>query len=272
MRRRLMTELPSREINHWQVQGGDICIQPVGSSEVLGPYLPLGGRSFVAEAFSRLLAENVDGIYLPVLPLTPVFGTQTRCGSIDVSETEVNHILRALLDDMLETGFRRILLVTYLDYACRYLPVEFYEDHQVAAVGVHLYGALNDRAVEKGIEEDSLVLGALRVLGREQVLAKCLAAAEHWKADGKRPAPLPETYVRLSEVGRTGVNFPKDYYPMPPSENLDPDAGAEVLRASAADKAPALESLRAYNEYLARRDSRGFLRGGWFSDEEGGAR
>lgn len=75
MQRRLITELPSRLINHWQVQGGDICVLPVGSVEVLGPHLPLGGRLFVAEAFAKLLAGAADGLYLPAVPLTPTFGT-----------------------------------------------------------------------------------------------------------------------------------------------------------------------------------------------------
>ena len=271
MHRRLITELPSRLINKWQVQGGDICILPVGSVEVLGPHLPLGGRTFVAEAFAKLLAEAADGLYLPPLPLTPVFGTGSLPGTIDVSESEVNRLLRGLMDDMLATGFRRILLVTYLDYARYYLPTEFYEDHEVAAAGIHLNEAFHRQMDSKGIRHDSVVLGALKLLGREDLLAKCLEAAKRWKAEGKEPTPLPESYQQLSKIGIPGVTFPKGYYPMPPTDVLDVDAGAAVIREAVAEKTPALESLRAYNEYLARRKSRGFLRGGWFRDEKGGA-
>ncbi|HUW55117.1 MAG TPA: creatininase family protein [Planctomycetota bacterium] len=272
MHRRLITELPSRVINKWQVQGGDVCILPVGSVEVLGPHLPMGARTFVAEAFAKLLAEAGDGLYLPPVPLSPVAGAAGLPGTVDVSEPPVNRLLRALLDDMLKTGFRRILLVTYLDYARYYLPVEFYEDHEVAAAGIHLNEALWRPTEKRGIGNDSVMLGALKLLGRDELLAKCLDAAERWKAEGKSAAPLPEAYQEVIKIGVAGVRFPKGYYPMPPTGVIDPDAGAEVLREAAAEKVPALEDLRAYNEYLARRGSRGFLRGGWFRDEEGGAR
>ena len=271
MHRRLITELPSRVINKWQVQGGDICILPVGSVEVLGPHLPMGGRTFVAEAFSKLLAEAGDGLYLPAVPLTPVFGTARLTGTVDVSEPPVNRLLRALLDDMLKTGFRRILLVTCLDYARYYLPTEFYEDHQVAAAGIHVNEALWRPTEKRGIGNDSVVLGALKLLGRDRLLAKCLDAAERWKTAGKPCTPLPEACQEISKIGVAGVHFPKGHYPMPPTDVLDADAGAEAIREAVDEKAPALEDLRAYNEYLARRGSRGFLRGGWFRDEEGGA-
>ena len=269
--RRLMTELPSRVINKWQVAGGDVCILPIGSAEVLGPHLPIGGRTFVAEAFAKLLAEAGDGLYLPVLPLTPVRGSAKLAGTVDVSALPVHRLIRALMDDMLATGFRRIVLVTYLDYVNYYLPTEFYEDHEVAAAGISVNGAVHQLVQEAGIDNDSVVLGALKVLGRDDLLAKCLAAAERWKQEGRENAPLPKAYETLTKIGYPAVHFPKGFYPMPPGAVIDPDAGAQVLRDAADEKATALEALSRYNHYLARRHDRGMMRGGQFDPAKGGA-
>ena len=66
----LIDELPSRLVNEYQTQGGDIMIIPVGSIDAIAPHLPVGARSFVAEAFADLLAKKSGGLRLPVLPLS----------------------------------------------------------------------------------------------------------------------------------------------------------------------------------------------------------
>ncbi len=266
MRRRI-TELPARVINRWQVQGGDAAILPVGSVEALGPHLPMGARLFVAEAFSRVLAEAGDALFLPSVSLTPVFGTQGAAGTIDVSEKETNALIRALLDDLVETGFRRIVLVTYLEYAAYYLPQELWEDRKAVAVGADLSERLYPKMRESGVGEDSVVLGALRILGQADLLEHCLDARKRWLEKGQAAAALPEAYDRLSGVGHTGVRFPKGYFPLLPSDVLDVDKGEAVLREAALEGISALDAMRRYNEFLVRRDARGFLKGGWFKDD-----
>jgi len=49
-----------------------------------------------------------------------------------------------------------------------------------------------------------------------------------------------------------------------PRGNLSPEKGEKVLRDRAAESVSALEGLRSYNEYLARRGDRGFERGSWY--------
>jgi hypothetical protein len=270
MHRRLMTELPSRLINRWQVQGGDICVLPVGTTEAVGPHLPLGARTFAAEALAKLLAESADGLLLPPVALSPVFGTQANPGTMDVSETETLTLVRALMDDMLATGFRRIVLVAYLEYACYYLPTEFYEDHNVAAAGVNVTGAVFRGMDRRGIREDSIILGAMRILGRDDLVAKCLAAAERWKAEGRKVTPLSAASQEMLALGHAGMRWPKGYFPVPPADRIDPEAGEAVLREAAAERLPGFEGLRRYNEFLLKRHSRAFKSGGWFRDEEGG--
>jgi len=266
MKRSLITELPAREINRHQVEGGDIMVLPVATVEVLGPHLPVGGRMYVADAFATLIAQAVGGMRLPVLAPGPVQGTGRMAGSIDVEEGPLHALVRGVMDDLWQTGWRRILLVTYLDYARYYLPQELYEDRNVAAAGMHLSEMLGGELSARGLGEDSIVVGALRVLGREDLVAKCEEAYARWKKSGKKPAALPEAFAALKKAGCVGVEYPKGYYPLWPGKKLDAEAGAEVLRNAAAERAPALESLRAYNEYLSRRNSRGFLKGNWFRE------
>ncbi|MHC4712757.1 MAG: creatininase family protein [Planctomycetota bacterium] len=265
MRRRI-TELPARIINRWQVQGGDAVILPVGSVEALGPHLPMGARVFVAEAFAGVLAEAADALLLPSVSLTPVFGTQGNPGTIDVSEKETNTLIRAILDDLVETGFRRIVLVTYLEYAAYYLPQELWEDRKAVVVGADLSERLHPKMRESGIGEDSVVLGALRILERGDLLKRCLEARKRWLEKGQDATALPEAYEQLRGIGHTGVRFPKGHFPLPPSEVLDVDKGEAVLRAAALEGRGALDAMRRYNEFLVRRDARGFLKGGWFKD------
>jgi hypothetical protein len=264
VRRTLLSELTSRQCNDFQVQGGDVVVVPVGSVEVLGPHLPVGGRCFVAEAFSLLLAQQVNGLYLPVTPFSSAAHGFDRPGSVDVSEESVNVYLRAVMDDLLATGFRRILLVTYLDYLRYYIPQEFYEDHAVASAGIHLEEELSLYVRESAIGEDSYIVGALRVLGRNALAERVEQENRRLLADGFTQAALPEAVARLNTVGTIGFAYPEGAYATPPNPNLSGEKGEQSLRQAAAALAPSVESLRAYNEYLARRStSRGLLWRGW---------
>lgn len=270
LQRRLLCELTSRQCNSYQVQGGDIMLVPVGSVEVLGPHLPVGERCFVAEAFCRLMAEQVNGLYLPVTPYTSVQSTFDRAGSVDVPESIVNVYVRAVMDDLLATGFRRILLVTYLDYLRYYIPQEFYEDYNVAAAGIHLGELLNRYGREEGVGEDSFIVGALRVLGRNDLVEKMERENQRLLSEvegGGRKEKEAEAWEALSalrRVGTIGFTYPRGAYPLPSNPNLSGEKGEQVLRRAVVELTPAVESLRDYNEFLAKRVvSRGLLWRGW---------
>lgn len=267
--RRLLCEQTSRQCNAYQVQGGDIMLVPVGSVEVLGPAMPLGGRCFVAEAFCRLMAEEVDGLCLPVTPYGSVQNTFDRPGSVDLPEQTVINYVRAVLDDLMATGFRRILLVTHADYLRYYTPQEFYEDHHVAAAGIHLGEQLRRYQRELGVGEDSCIVGAMRILGRNELAAKVERENRRLLKEGPQPAPFSGSLAALRRVGTIGFTFPPGAYPLPPNADLSGEKGEQVIRRAVADLAPAVESLRDYNEFLAKRPvARGLLWRGWrWTDE-----
>jgi len=263
--RHRLSELTSRQCNEYQVQGGDIILVPVGSVEILGPHLPVGGRCFVTEAFCRLMAEQVNGLSLPVTPYASVQNTFNRPGSVDVPETVVNHYLRAVLDDLHATGFRRVLLVTYLDYLRYYVPQEFYEDHGVAAAGIHLGELLGHHyGREQGIGDDSFIVGALRVLGKGDLVEKIERENRRLLGEGYEQPPLPDSLAALRRVGTIGFTYQKDGYPLPPNPGLSGEKGEQVLRRAVSELAPAVASLRDYNAFLAQRTvRRGLLWRGW---------
>jgi hypothetical protein len=253
-------EWTSRECNRYLVEGGDIAVLPVGSAEVLGPHLPLGGRCFVAEAFAQLLAAEVEGVRIPLTPFSSVAHTFDRPGSVAVPEMVVSRYVRAAMNDLLAGGFRRILLLTFNDYLAYYTSQEFYEDHGVAAAGIHLGELLWSREVG----EDSLIAGALRVLGRTELADKVVAENKRLLESKAEEPPLPEALQRLLGYGVIGYTYPAGAYPIPPNPNLSAEAGEEALRKAAAGLAPSVTALRDYNEFLAKRHAaRGLLWRGW---------
>ena len=264
MATRLIIDWTSRECNRYLVEGGDIAVIPVGSVEALGPHLPMGARCFVAEAFASLLADQVEGVRLPITPFSSAINTFDRAGSVAVPEEVVNSYIRATLDDLLVGGFRRILLVTHLDYLRYYIPQEFYEDHGVAAAGIHVGEAAYEFAREQAVGEDSIIVGALRVLGKRELAQRVIAENTRLLDSGFKPPELPPELARLRRSGRIGFTYPPGAYPISPNPELSGEKGEEVLRQTAAALALAVESLRDYNAFLAKRwTTRGLMWRGW---------
>ena len=261
---RLIIDWTSRECNRYLVDGGDIAVIPVGSVEALGPHLPMGARCFVAEAFAVLLADRVDGVRMPVTPFSSATNTFHRAGSVAVPEEVVNTYIRATMDDLLIGGFKRILLVTHLDYLRYYIPQEFYEDHGVAAAGIHVGEATYEFARDEAVGEGSVIVGALRVLGKHELAARVMGENKRLLEGGFRAAELQPDLARLRRSGHIGFTYPTGAYPIPPDPDLSGEKGEDALRKTAAALAPAVESLRDYNEFLAKRwKTRGLMWRGW---------
>jgi len=260
----LLSELTSRECNHYLVEGGDIAVLPVGSAEVVGPHLPVGAWYFAAEAFATLLAEGVDGLRLPLTPFSIAPAVYDRPGSVAVEHVPFTAYVRAAMDDLLAAGFCRILLVTHADYVGYYTPQEFYEDHGVAAAGLNLREAWSQALRARGVGEDSALAGALRVLGKGALLEKVMAENARLLKEGWQPTPLPDGLAHVLRQGVAGFRYPPGGFPVPPNPDLNPVAGEEALRAAVAALVPSVASLRTYNEFLAKRHaSRGLMWRGW---------
>jgi hypothetical protein len=230
----------------------------VGSVEPVAPYLPLGARTFVVEAFAHLLAAASGGMRLPAVALTPARQPRRGRGAVDVPEGALRMYVRAVLDDLAATAFRRIVLVTYDDYLRYYLPHEFYEDHRIALAGLHMGELLHGECRSRGLAEDAVVLGAMQVLGREGLVAKCIDA---WERARGEAAGASEDVAALRAVGSVGAFAGPGDCILCSNEKPDPAAGRKLLEEAAAARAPAFADLRSYNEFLSRRADRGMMRG-----------
>jgi len=257
--RTLMTEFTSREVGRYQTEGGDVAIVPVGSVEPLAAYLPVGARTFVVEAFAHLLADAACGLRLPVISLTSARAPRRGRGAVDVPGGALRQYVRAVLDDLYATAFRRIMLVAYDDYLRYYLPHEFYEDHHAAVAGLHMGELLHRACRERGIAEDAVALGAMDVLGRGDLVTKCLDAWERGRVTAG--ATIPEDVNALRSVGSVGAWRTLADCDLASAERPDATAGRVLLEDEAAKRAAAFADLRTYNEFLSRRTDRGMTRG-----------
>lgn len=264
---RCMQEMPSRVVNAYLRRGGDLCLVPVGSVERVGPHLPLGSRCFVVEVLARMLAEAADGLYLPVTPYSTVADTYKQPGSVDVPEEVLVTYVRNVLDELVENGFRRIVLLTYLDYLRYSLPCEYYEEEGVAVAGVHMQEALHRYGSDLPQAETSLVLAALRLLGKDD-LAKEVQARTRRLLARKAAFQEPPDYVReLRRWANLAYELGPRGFPVLPGKGASAAKGEALLKRMVRDFVPAVEALRDYNDYIQRRDSRGFQRGGRFDFE-----
>ncbi len=264
---RCVTEMPSRVANAYLRGGGDICIVPIGSVERVGPHLPLGTRCLVAETLAKMLAEAVDGLYVPVTPYSTVGDTWEQVGSVDVPEETLLVYVRDVVDELVANGFRRIIILTYLDYLRYSLPCEYYEEEDLAIAGVHLREALHRYGTDLPQTETSLALAAAKILGKDALAKEIQDRTRRLLAGKKSFTQLPDYVVQLRRFANLAYEMGPDGFPVLPGKGASAAKGERILRRMVKDFTPAVDALKEYNDYILRRESRGFQRGGQFKFE-----
>ena len=78
-----LEEMSQREVEEY-LKKSDICLIPVGSTECHGSQFPLGTDTFIAQAWAKLIAEEVNGIVFPTLPYGYTSTTAKFKGSISI--------------------------------------------------------------------------------------------------------------------------------------------------------------------------------------------
>jgi creatinine amidohydrolase/Fe(II)-dependent formamide hydrolase-like protein len=264
---RCLVEMPSRVANAYLKRGGDICLVPVGSVERVGPHLPLGSRCFVVEALAKMLAEAADGLYLPVTPYSTVGDTWKQPGSVDVPEETLVTYVRNVVDELIDNGFRRIIIMTYLDYLRYSLPCEYYEEEQIALAGIHMREGLHRFGADVPQAETSLLLAALKVLGNDALAAEVEARTQKLLAEKPAFTPVPAYVTELRRWANLAYEMGPSGFPVLPGKGASAAKGERLLKQMVKGFVPAVAALRDYNDYISRRESRGFERGGRFSFE-----
>jgi creatinine amidohydrolase/Fe(II)-dependent formamide hydrolase-like protein len=247
---RLLEMLPS-DVEAALQSGNDIAIVPIYSIEQHGPHLLLGTDSYGDEALVQELGRITGGMVLPAVPFSWVGCTNAFSGGVGVREAEFIRYLRAVVRGLWRAGFRRIVIWNGHGgnyYAMRTFPHEAFREDGIPVLTI--YG-LSDlpRAWEMAEEaggEAGLLTGALRILGREDLVQKVIETNRKAIAEfGDRPkVQLEPRAARDSRrLGVVGHDYSHECLHVQPDSRVDPDRGAEVIRKVAEHVAGVLEDF-----------------------------
>ncbi len=174
MRTRCLPAMTNKEVEDY-LKRSDIIIVPVGVTEMHGAY-PLDCEYVLAEAYARLVAEQVDGLVLPNLAYFHPGATQTGRGTVHMSMTDGFHYVTAIAESLLRQGFRRQIYIPGHQPTSQFLlPMitEFFDNNKVPIFYLDMMAYLQGQGV----------------------------MAPMFSADGKfpEPAPLISTEERLGQ-------------------------------------------------------------------------
>ena len=103
------------EMNWQQAQAAfaktDLAIIPTGAVEVYGPHLPLGSDGFVAQDLARRLAERVEAVVTPLIPVADSRSLLSFPGTLTVNPASLRAYLTDLSTSLAHWGIKRILFV-----------------------------------------------------------------------------------------------------------------------------------------------------------------
>ena len=250
---RLLEMFPS-DVEAALQSGNDLAIVPIYSIEQHGPHLLLGTDSYGDEAMVQELGRITGGMVLPAIPFSWVGCTNAFSGGIGVREAEFIRYLRAVVRGLWRAGFRRIVIWNGHGgnyYAMQTFPHEVFREDGIPVLtvyGLSDYPGAWKEAYEAG-GEAALLAGALRMLGREDLVQKIIETNRKAIAEfGDRPkVQLEPPAARESrKLGVAGHDYSHECLHVQPDSNLDPDKGAEVIKKVAGHVAGILEDFGKY--------------------------
>ena len=132
MRTRCLPSMTNHEVEEY-LKRSDIIIIPVGVAEMHGAY-PLDCEYVMAEAYARLIAEQVDGLVLPNLVYFHPGATQIGRGTVHMSMENGFRYVTAIAESLLQQGFRRQIYIPGHQPTSQFLlPLitEFFDNNKV---------------------------------------------------------------------------------------------------------------------------------------------
>jgi creatinine amidohydrolase len=90
----------------------DLAIVPTGAVEVYGPHLPLGSDGIVAQDLARRVAEQVEAVVTPLVPVGDSRSLLSFPGTLSVGSGALRAYLKDLCTGLAHWGIRRILFVS----------------------------------------------------------------------------------------------------------------------------------------------------------------
>ena len=235
---RTLTDLLPEEIEDYFAGGGDLAILPIGSIEHHGPHLVNGCDGYITLAKAQEVARLTGGMLFPMISTCWEGATNVYSGGIGVREEVFVEYLLAVVRGVRQTGFRRILIINSHGgnfYAMRVFPQHCLRETGIAVMTV--YGSAGcpeaDRARKEGVGEAASLLGALHLLGRDDLVEEIVeythkAIEEFGDRRGVDPAPASMQGAR--RLGIVGQDYFEEYrHAQPDSRQTDPRPGAELI-------------------------------------------
>ncbi|MFC4544208.1 creatininase family protein [Halosolutus amylolyticus] len=229
-----------------ELEGADVGVLPVGSTEQHGPALALGMDHLAAEAFARSAIDREDSVVLPTIPVGVSAHHRQFDGTLYVSPETFERYVTETIASLAEHGVRKVVVVNghggntgALRRAARTLR----DDRTAFAPPWNWWDSVEDVADdlfdEAGGHADAMESSLLWHLHADLVDADELAAAEDGASDGwgesVHGAALGFDTIDFSESGAVGR----------PTQ-ADPEKGAQVFEA-------ARDQLHALLDWLADR-------------------
>lgn len=185
-------------------RGLDTVVIPVGAHEGHGPHAPLSTDTIVAEEVAIRLAERIDALAAPVLPVSFSQQHLTFAGSISLSIDTLVTVLCEVVESLAGQGFTRFVLLsghggnrTAIDVAARKLKAKHGGKLQVVVLNLLALqtGAEFRRRVEAGVGRQ--FEGIWEAHGGEQETAAAMARDERLVHLDRSPPPAPgiEAYI-----------------------------------------------------------------------------
>lgn len=109
---RYLPEMSWTAVQDYLDRGGDLAIVSVGSTENHGPHAPLGTDSIVTEELCRRLADRLDALVAPVLPVGFAAQHLPFPGSITLRHETVAQVLMETALSLASQGFKRFIFLS----------------------------------------------------------------------------------------------------------------------------------------------------------------
>lgn len=184
MRTRCLPSMTNGEVEKY-LERNDIIVVPIGVSETHGMY-PLDCEYVMAEAYARLIAEQVDGLVLPNLVYFHPGATQIGRGTVHMSMRDGFNYVTAIAESLLQQGFRRQIYIPGHEPISQFLlPMitQFFDDNKVPLFYCDImaylqkkglmepFGARRNKPLkpisdENGMGDHARMIGAYKICGR----------------------------------------------------------------------------------------------------------
>lgn len=260
----MLDELTWYEVKKY-LERNDIAIVPIGVIELHGEW-PLGMEYFTPLAIAKIIAEEVDGIVIPHIAYTFAGATRAGVGTINIPISESVRYIKQVCLSLLESGFRRFLLLSWHGPASIVVSAvvrELFEETGIpfAYVDLERKDLLGGRSVWENYE---IWLGVFKVLGRLDIVLSLMSSISElseeqlsMRVTRDMPKPILEV-LRRAVVGYL-YTHESQHYPImrrhtPEEVEKLADEGIKKLRevVSAIDPKTLMENLREYMKILEK--------------------